>query len=89
MRMPQRYEGRRFTDEERMLVYRRILEGKHYEEITGELNCSLRFIYRLFGARKAVPTKWRDRRSGCHSRSEKRSADSSSKTLRFVRLLAV
>jgi IS30 family transposase len=53
---PRRFEGRRFTDEERLLVYRRILEGRDYPEIAAELDCSLQFIYRLFGRSKDRPT---------------------------------
>lgn len=47
-----RCEGRRFTDEERMLVFRRILEGRSYKEIAAEFDSSLRFVYRLFGSQR-------------------------------------
>lgn len=49
MERPRRWGGRRFSNEERMLAYRRILEGAAYVEIAEELDCSLRFLYRQFG----------------------------------------
>ena len=55
-----RSEGRRFTDEERMLAYQRILEGISYVDIAEELDCSLKFLYRQFGTqrdRAAAPAK--------------------------------
>ena len=47
-----RWEGRRFTDAERFLAYKRILEERSYLEIADELNCSLKFLYRHFGTQK-------------------------------------
>jgi len=47
-----RWEGRRFTDAERFLAYKRILEERSYPEIADELNCSLKFLYRHFGTQK-------------------------------------
>lgn len=47
-----RWEGRRFTDAERFLAYKRILQGRSYVEIAVELNCSLKFLYRHFGTQK-------------------------------------
>ena len=47
-----RWEGRRFTDADRFLAYKRILEGLSYVEIAEELNCSLQFLYRQFGTQK-------------------------------------
>jgi IS30 family transposase len=47
-----RSEGRRFSDEERMLMYRRVLEGCPYPEIAAEFDSSLNAIYRVFGARR-------------------------------------
>jgi len=53
MRGPnRRWEGRRFSDAERFLAYQRILEGRSYVEIAAELDCSLNFLYRQFGAQK-------------------------------------
>jgi DNA-directed RNA polymerase specialized sigma24 family protein len=37
-----RSEARRFTDEECMLAYQRILEGVSYIDIAEELDCSLK-----------------------------------------------
>ena len=56
MGAPRRWEGRRFTDEERALIYQRVVEGKPYPVIAEELNCSLRAIYRLFGPRRERPS---------------------------------
>jgi len=50
-----RWAGRRFTDDERLLMYRRVLEGRPYPAIALELNSSLRAIYRVFGARRERP----------------------------------
>lgn len=47
-----RWEGRRFSDTERLLGYQRILGGRTYVEIAEELDCSLNFLYRQFGAQK-------------------------------------
>jgi transposase, IS30 family len=47
-----RYEGRRFSDDERLLAYKHILDGKAYVEIADELDCSLKFLYRQFGAQR-------------------------------------
>ena len=47
-----RSDGRRFTDAERFLAYQRILERWSYVELAGELNCSLKFLYRQFGTQK-------------------------------------
>lgn len=47
-----RWQGRRFGDSERFLAYQRIIEGRPYVEIAAELDCSLNFLYRQFGAQK-------------------------------------
>jgi transposase, IS30 family len=47
-----RYEGRRFSDDERLLAYKLILDGKSYVEVANELDCSLKFLYRQFGAQR-------------------------------------
>ena len=55
---PRRWQGRRFTDAERLFAYGRILQGATYVEIAEELDCSLQFLYRLFGTqrdRRLVP----------------------------------
>jgi IS30 family transposase len=52
---PRRWEGRRFSDRERLLMYRRLLEGKSYPEIATELNSSLNAIYRVFGSQRRRP----------------------------------
>ena len=55
-----RWQGRRFSDEERMLAFQRILEGVSYADIALELDCSLKFLYRQFGTqrdRAATPAK--------------------------------
>ena len=47
-----RWEGRRFTDEERTTAYRMLLAGAKYTQIATELECSIKFLYRLFGRQK-------------------------------------
>lgn len=47
-----RWQGRRFSDTERALAYQRIVEGCSYVEIAAELNCSLNFLHRQFGAQQ-------------------------------------
>ncbi len=47
-----RWEGRRFSETERLLAYQRILEGRSYVEIAAELDCSPKLLYRQFGAQK-------------------------------------
>jgi|OM-RGC.v1.037401777 hypothetical protein len=41
------WEGRRFTDEERTTAYRMLPRGAKYMEIAKELECSIKFLYRL------------------------------------------
>ena len=68
-----RSEGRRFTDEERMLAYLRILEGVSYVDIAQELDCSLKFLYRQFGTqreRAAAPAKRSPLRLSAQEREE-------------------
>jgi transposase-like protein len=48
MRGSKRSNARRFTDEERILAYQRILEGVTYVDIAREQGCSLKFLYRQF-----------------------------------------
>ena len=54
-----RWQGRRFSDEERMLAFQRIPEGVAYADIALELDCSLKFLYRQFSTQRdraaAVP----------------------------------
>jgi IS30 family transposase len=52
---PRRWGGRRFSNEERLLMYRRVLEGRSYPEIAAELNSSLNAIYRVFGPQRQLP----------------------------------
>jgi transposase-like protein len=52
---PRRWEGRRFSDEERALAHQRVLEGATNLEVAAELNCSLHFLYRLFRRQKDRP----------------------------------
>ena len=47
-----RWEGRRFSDDELRLAFRRILEGVSYVDIASELNCWLLFLYREFGTQR-------------------------------------
>ncbi len=47
-----RWEGRRFSETELLLAYQRILGGRSYVEIAAKLDCSLKFLYRQYGARK-------------------------------------
>lgn len=55
MHRSRRREGRRFSNEERLLMYRRVLEGRSYPEIAAEFDSSLNAMYRAFGARRDRP----------------------------------
>ena len=68
-----RWEGRRFSDEERWLAFQRILEGVSYVDIASELNCSLKFLYRQFGTqreRASAPAKRSSLRLSAAEREE-------------------
>ena len=50
-----RWKGRRFTNEERLHMYRLVLEGRPFTAIAAEVDSSLKAIYRVFGTQRARP----------------------------------